>query len=414
MQPNDDPQKQAQLDAMKRRATGLLVLAAGLLVVTKVLETRYPWLRFVGATAEAAMVGGLADWFAVTALFRHPLGIPIPHTAIIPARKDRVGRNLGNFVQRNFLSREVISAKLRSMQVAEQLARWISQPENSRTIAKHAAAGLAAAAQVLRDEDVQDLIGRSLATRARRTQVAPLLGKTLSLVTAGNRHQELLDEAIKLVARAVEDHSDDIRDKIAEESPWWLPGIVDDKIHEKLIGAIEHTLRDVRDDPNHPLRTRFDAALDDFIDKLHTSPDVIERAEELKQELLDAQVIRRFSSSVWEDMKHGIIRYAQNPDSYAPGSIERGLNAFGEAVLSDPALLAKVDGWIENAALYLVERYQHEVAGLISHTVSAWDPEATSRRIELAIGRDLQFIRINGTLVGGLAGLAIYVLSELL
>ena len=414
LRPSDDADKQLQLDRMKRRASGMLVVAAVIFVVAKMLESRYAWLRFVSATAEAAMVGGLADWFAVTALFRHPLGVPIPHTAIIPARKDRVGRNLGMFVQRNFLSREIIAEKLRSARVAEQLARWVSRPENSRTIARHAASGLAGAAQVLRDEDVQELIGRSLATRVRRTQVAPLLGKTLSVITAGNRHQELLDEAIKLIARAVEEHNDAIRGIIAAESPWWIPGIIDDKIHEKVVDAIDNTLQEVRDDPDHPLRARFDTALHEFIEKLHTSPDVIQRAEELKEELLDAHVIRRFSSSLWDDVKHAIVRYAENPDSYGPGSIERGLNAFGEAVLGDPALLAKIDGWITEVALYLVDRYQHEVAGLISHTVSMWDPQATSRRIELAIGRDMQFIRINGTLVGGLAGLLIYTLSELL
>ena len=408
----DDATRQARLDRMKAWATGMLVAATGVYLLTLWLEQQYPWVGYIRATAEASMVGGLADWFAVTALFRHPLGIPIPHTAIIPARKERVGRSLGGFVQRHFLSRDVIAAKLQSMRMAEHLATWISQPENSRMIARQAAAGLAGGARLLRDEDVQTLIDQSLATRVRSVQVAPLLGKLLSLVTAGNRHQELLNEAIKLLARGVEANRDLIRDRIGAESPWWIPDVVDDKIHRKIVSGIERTLTEVRDDPDHPLRGRFDDVLHEFIDKLQTSPEVMHRAETIKLELLDAGAIRRLSSSVWEDAKSALVRYAEAPESYSPGMIERGLNTFGEAVLADPELLAKVDRYIVDVAVHLVDRYQNEVGQLISQTVASWDPEATSKRVELAIGRDLQYIRINGTLVGGLAGLLIYTLSQ--
>jgi uncharacterized membrane-anchored protein YjiN (DUF445 family) len=413
MQPLDDPTRQARLDRMKRWATGMLVAATGVYLVAFSLESRYPWLGYVRATAEAAMVGGLADWFAVTALFRYPLGIPIPHTAIIPARKERVGRSLGGFVQRHFLSREVIASKLQSMHMAEYLATWISQPDNSRMIARQAAAGLAGGARLLRDEDVQELIDHSLAARVRSIQVAPLLGKLLSLVTAGDRHQELLNEAIKLLARGVEANRDLIRARITAESPWWIPDVVDDKIHSKIVSGIERTLTEVRDDPEHPLRFRFDDVLHDFIDKLQTSPEVMQRAEALKLEVLDAGAIRRLSSSVWDDAKTALVRYAEAPETYSPGMIERGLNTFGEAVLADPVLIEKIDRYIVDVAVHLVDRYQNEVGQLIAQTVASWDPEATSKRVELAIGRDLQYIRINGTLVGGLAGLLIYTLSKM-
>jgi uncharacterized membrane-anchored protein YjiN (DUF445 family) len=408
----DEAAKERQLKVMKRRATGLLVVASGIFVVARILEHRYPWVGIIRATAEAAMVGGLADWFAVTALFRHPLGIPIPHTAIIPARKDRVGQSLGAFVQRNFLNRDVIAAKLQTINPAERIGRWISEPENARLIARHAATSLAAAAKVLRDEDVQSFIDRSLASRIRKTRVAPLVGKALSVMTVGNRHQELLDAVITLIARAVDDNEDLIRRKIEQEVPWWVPGVFDEKIHRKVVASLERTIAEVRDDRTHPLRARFDDALREFIEKLNTSPEVITRAEELKEELLDAAVVRRFSSSVWDDAKEAIIQYAENAQSNPPGSIERGLNAFGQAILADPELLAKVDHWITDAVLFVVERYQHEVGALISQTVQGWDPNATSRRIELAIGRDLQFIRINGALVGGLAGAVIYLVSK--
>ena len=410
----DDATKQRRLDRMKRLASLMLLASTVIYLFARLLESRYPWLSFVRATAEAAMIGGLADWFAVTALFRHPLGIPIPHTAIIPARKDRVGKSLGTFVERNFLSRDVLARKLQSLHVAEGLARWIANPANARLVARQAATGLAAGARLLRDEEVQDLIGRSIASRIRATHAAPLLGKSLALLTAGTRQQELLDGALTLIGKAVAENREMIRERIEAESPWWVPGVVDDKIHAKIVTAVENTLREVRENPTHPLRGRFDTMLDNFIDKLQHSPEMMEKAEAIKEEFVSAETIRHISASVWEDVKAALIRRAESPDAYHPDAIERGLTAFGEALASDPVLLEKIDRWVVDVALHLVERYQNEVSQLIAQTVTEWDPEATSRRIELAIGRDLQYIRINGTIVGALAGLAIYTFSRLL
>ncbi|HEX6967190.1 MAG TPA: DUF445 domain-containing protein [Gemmatimonadaceae bacterium] len=415
LQPLDDPAKKAQLVRMKRRATGLLVLATALFVVTSILLRQYPafWLDALRATAEAAMVGGLADWFAVTALFRHPLGLPIPHTAIIAARKDQIGRSLGNFVQRHFLSREVLSQKLVTLHAAEHLARWLTQPENSRAVARHAAAALASGVRALRDEDVQELIDGVLLRKVREIRVAPLLGQLLAVITEGDRHQELLNEAVKLLARAVDENQDTIRERIGEEAPWWIPDVVEDKIHVKIVSGLDHTLQDIRDNPQHPLRGRFDVALRTFIDKLHNSPEVQARAEAIKLELLDAEAVRRFSASMWDEAKEALFRYADNPDAFSPTAIERGLTTLGDAMLNDQKLLDRVDHYIAEIALHLVERYQSEVGQLIAQTVSSWDPDVTSQRIELSIGKDLQFIRINGTLVGGLVGLAIFLISTL-
>jgi len=410
----DEETKRKNLARMKRRASGLLLLATAVWIVTSIFVSRYSWLAYVRATAEASMIGGLADWFAVTALFRHPLGIPIPHTAIVAARKDQIGRSLGNFVSRHFLSRDVMSARLASLRVAEHLAKWLAEPENSRTLAHHAATALASGARMLADEDVQALIDRVLVERIRSTEVAPILGQLLSLLTAGDRHQELLDEAIGLLARAVDQNQELIRERIEAESPWWIPGVVDDRIHRKIVTGLDNTLADVRDDPNHPLRRRFDEALANFVRKLNESPEVRARAERIKLEILDAAAVRRFSSSIWEDAKAALFRYADAPNAFAPSAIERGLVSMGEAVSRDEALLARIDGLIAEVAGHLVDRYQGEVAELIAQTVTSWDPEVTSDRVELAIGKDLQFIRINGTIVGGLAGLAIYAFSRLI
>ena len=416
----DEAEKQAALERMQRRATLLLVAAGVLFLVARWWESRYPWLGFVRAFGEAALVGGLADWFAVTALFRHPLGLPIPHTAIVPTRKDRIGRSLGMFVQRNFLSREVVGAKLQAARVGERAARWLAEPEHARTVARQVATGLSGAAEVLRDEDVQGFVERSLVTRARRVQVAPLLGRVLKLLTAGGRHQELLDEALRLATRLVAENEEIIRDRIAAEAPWWVPGAVEDRIHDKVVTAVERTLQDVAADPSHPLRERFDEAVQAFAERLRTSPDTIARAEAIKEDMLAHPAVREYAATVWTDVKSALGRYATaevegvEDGRGALAAVERGLVSLGNAVLADPTLTAKVDAWVLESVLFVVEQYRGEVASLIETTVAGWDPDATSRRIEIQIGRDLQFIRINGTLVGGLVGLVLYVIGQMM
>lgn len=408
----EDEARQARLKAMKARATGLLALAALAFVAASLLDGRYPWLVYVRATAEAAMVGGVADWFAVTALFRHPLGIPIPHTAIIPARKDRIGNSLGSFVEKNFLSRGVVASRLAAMHLGERSARWLCHPENSRLVAKHLAAGLAGPVRVLRDEDVQQILDRALASWIGSLRIAPILGELLELFTSGGRHQQLLDSLLKTIARVVSQNEGVIRERIRAESPWWVPERIDDKIHDRIVRGIETTLREVSEDPAHPLRSRYDEAFRDFIARLRSSPELGERIEALKADLLQQSAVRQFSAALWKDVKERILRFAEGRDEWAPGAIQRGLSALGETVLSDPGLLGKVESWMTDAVLYAVERYRNEARQLISHTVGQWDAGATARKIELQVGSDLQYIRINGTLVGGLVGLSLQILSN--
>jgi uncharacterized membrane-anchored protein YjiN (DUF445 family) len=407
-------ERQARLTRMKRIATGLFVFVTVVFVATRLLESRYPWLGSVRAMSEAAMVGALADWFAVTALFRHPMGIPIPHTAIVPNRKDRIGASLGGFVQNNFLSPDLIRAKLKQLGLSRRIGEWLREPANARKISMHASKALAGTVQVLRDDDVQDLLDRSVIARIRATRVAPVVGNALSLITASNRHQELLDEALKLLDRVVDQNDEIIRDRIRKESPWWLPESVDDKIHDKIVTAIENLLHAVTTDPNHPLRARFDAAVDRFVERLKTSPEVIAKGEELKAELLAHPSVRQFSAAVWTDAKEAIVKYSEGPLDGEVRPVDRGIVSLGETMLEDPELLAKVDGWLLDATLYVVEQYRTEVGQFIADTVRGWDPEDTSRKIELAVGRDLQFIRINGTIMGALVGLLLYLVGRVL
>src|SRR6266571_4380454 len=266
----DDGERQARLDAMKRRATGLLAIALLVFVAASLYESQFPWLGFVRATAEASLVGGLADWFAVTALFRHPLGLPIPHTAIVATRKERIGQILGNFVQNHFLSREVIAANL---------------------------------------------------NRVRTFRVAPALGKTLALALADNRQEELLNATVKLAAEAVRNNRDLIRERVRAETPWWVPPVVDDKICQKIIVAVERLLQDMVMDPAHPLRTAFDHAIRDFIERLQHSPEVIARAEALKEEWLMGAQTDELARKLWDGVRQSVRKYAASADGAAPPEI---------------------------------------------------------------------------------------------
>src|SRR3989441_3905637 len=411
----DDAERQARLDAMKRRATALLGVALLVFVAASIYEPLYPWLGYVRATAEASLVGGLADWFAVTALFRHPLGLPIPHTAIVATRKERIGQILGNFVQNHFLSREVIAANLRRVHPAERGAQWLADREHARQISRQFASGLVKTLDSLPPNELQDLITQVVRNRVMSFRVAPALGKTLALALGDNRQEELLNAAVRLAADAVRDNRELIRERVRAETPWWVPPVLDDKIYQKIIEAVERLLHDMVMDPAHPLRTAFDDAIRDFIERLQHSPEVIARAEALKEEWLMGAQTDDMSRRLWEGIRQAIANYGGGSGNDGnPSPLDSGLSEFGGALLSNPTMLVGIDDLLIDLTASVVEKYRHEIGDLIAQTVASWDPAATSRRFELAVGRDLQFVRINGTLVGGLVGLLIYTIIRFL
>jgi uncharacterized membrane-anchored protein YjiN (DUF445 family) len=267
---------------------------------------------------------------------------------------------------------------------------------------------------VINDADVQALVEHSLLARLRSLQPAPLLGRVLSAVLAGRRQTELVDELVRLVARLLDENKETIRVKIRQETPWWLPRAVDRHIAERLFDTIETTLHAVSADPNHPFHDRFNALLEEFVERLQHDPATIARGEALKEELTRNPIVREFSASLWLDIKAALLAQSANPESTLRATIERAARQFGELLLRDEALAGKMDRWIERIVVYASQEYRHQFGQLIAHTVSRWDAEATAKKIELQIGRDLQFIRINGTVVGGLAGLVIYTVSLLL
>lgn len=409
----DEATRLAELKVMKRVATGLLGVALVIFVIARVLEPTYPWVGFIRATAEASLVGGLADWFAVTALFRKPLGLPIPHTAIIQTQKDRIGRILGNFVQNHFLARDILLRRLQAMQLGNRIATWLSAPENSERLAKHIAAGAVKVVQQLPEDEVRALIRDSAVARIQQVPVAPVIGNVLSAVAAEHRHQQLLDEALRMIRDTLERNREELQQKIREESPWWVPGAVDKAFHRKIEAAAQKLVEEVAADPYHPLRIKFDAAFKGFIERLRGSEELNAKAEKIKADLLAKPEVDAFAASLWDKAKAAVERFGDaDPAKREP--LARGIATVGQSLLDHPDRMAELDHFLTEFLASAVENHRQEAADLIADTVSRWDPDVAAARIELAVGRDLQFIRLNGTLVGGLAGLVIYTVTLLL
>jgi len=408
-----DPVRLAELARMKLLATGLLLAMTAVYLASAYLEQFYYWASFVNATAEAAMIGAVADWFAVTALFRHPLGLKIPHTAIIPTRQNDIARQFGEFVQVNFLSEAVITEKIRSMNLSRRVAAWVVEPANARAVAEHVTAGLAGVVRVINDDSIQQMIESRVEDKIRTTSFAPMIGDLLTFITSGKRQQDLFDGAVGMGLYLLEDSDRDIRDKVAEETPWWFPDSVDKAIYHRITRSVSKMLYDMQVDIFHPLRVRLMTVVKQFLDDLKHSEDIREKEIEIKEDLLQAPAVIDFTSSLWRDIKDVLISQSEHPDAELKKAIEDAVIRFGASILEDPALAAKIDGWAEDSARYLITNYGHEIAALISDTIDGWDPAATSEKIEEHIGKDLQFIRINGTVVGGLVGLFIYCLHEL-
>jgi uncharacterized membrane-anchored protein YjiN (DUF445 family) len=404
----DDRAKLAQLTVTKRRATGLLIATTAVFLLTLLGDGERGWLGFVRATAEASMVGGLADWFAVTALFRHPLGIPIPHTAIIPERKDQFGRTLGEFVQDNFLSPDAIVDRIRSGRVVGRAAEWLSHPDNATTIARHAADIVVGVTDTLRDEDVHALIEETVITRVEAVPLAPLAGRALEMMTAQDRHHELLDSLVRGLDRTLAENRENLRARFGRESPWWVPEPIDGRIFEKLYDGVRKLLQEIAVDPRHELRMEFDKRVRALAVELGSSPALLARGEELKRELLAHQELRQWSSALWRDLKSNLRKQAADPDSELRRRLADMVQAAAVRLRDDPGIQAKAEELAAAGVRYVSEHFHDEIASLVSATVSRWDANETSRKLELLLGPDLQFIRINGTVVGGLAGLALH------
>ncbi len=410
--PLDEASRRIALRRMQRVATGLLVLAAVVFLVAHHYEPLYPWLGYVRATAEASVVGAIADWFAVTALFRHPLGIPIPHTAIMQTQKDRVGRILGNFVQNHFLNRSVLEARLASVRPAERASAWMQQEENRQKLARQMAGGLSRAVEALPDAEVRGFVQKSAVARLEKVKLAPLVSEVIATAAAGNRSQELLDEVIRVIGSAIRDGRDAIRDKVRDESPKWVPLGLRDAVADRMIGGVEKVITEMAANPTHPLRHRFDDVVANFINRLRNSPDTIARVEAFKRDLLDHPMVEELVASIWDRIRDSAVNYRQAPETVSLTPLEEAIAGISDSLATNHELRDEIDRFVIDSAVNLMEQHRQDIADLIADTVASWDPEVAAGRIELAVGRDLQFVRINGTIVGGLVGLVLYTLTR--
>jgi uncharacterized membrane-anchored protein YjiN (DUF445 family) len=400
---------------MKLIATGFLLAATVVYGLAKWAGERGAggWAGYVSAAAEAGMVGALADWFAVTALFRRPLGLPIPHTAIIPTKKDALGASLGEFVGENFLSGAVVRARLRAVGIGARLGGWLAEPANAGRVTEQAAAALRGVLTVLRDSDVQAVVGEALTRRAEAQEVAPGLGRLLERIVSDGGHRRMVDLVCARAHDWLVEHGDSVMDAVQGGAPGWTPRFVDRRIGERVHKELLRFVTEMRDAPGHPARQAVDRFLADFAGELQTDADTRARVERLKKELLARGEVQELIASAWGALRSMVVAAAEDEHSELRQRARASLLSLGRRVASDPQLQTKVDAWLEDAAVYVVSTYRDEITSLISETVAGWDAGQTSRKVEAHVGRDLQFIRINGTVVGSLAGLVIYAFSQL-
>ena len=403
----------ANLRAMQRLASGLLVLAAALYLLARMFEPRYAALGYLRAFCEAAMVGGLADWFAVTALFRHPLGVPLPHTAIIPTNKDRLGATLGRFVEQNFLASEIVMEKLGHIEFAAVAGRWLADPGRGGALTSQLVALLPRVLDAAGAEPVRRFLRHTLSVALKRLELAPLAADLLELLITRNAHQAVLDEMLTQARRLLMEADPEIRARVRQRTGWlWQRMGMDEKVSDRLIATVDELLREVSNDPDHVWRERFTTTVREYMTKLRGSALRRAQAEEFIRGLIEHAPVRAYLGTLWEQLRTQIRTDAAQPDSRLATQLRGALSGLGKSLLADDAARTTLDVWLRQLLLRLVEQRRHEVVTLIAETVRRWDTGTVTERIERAIGRDLQYIRINGTLIGGLVGVLIHLISK--
>jgi uncharacterized membrane-anchored protein YjiN (DUF445 family) len=405
-----DEARRRGLRRMKRLALALLVLAAAVYVLTRGATGA---LGFVNAAAEASMVGAVADWFAVTALFTRPLGLPIPHTALIPTRKQEMGRTLQRFVAENFLASDAVTGRIVNAEPARRVGAWLSDSDHAARVAEEVASAVRGAMTVMRDEQVVEIMEAVVLDQLLHRPWGPPAGRLLDRVVTENAHHRLVDVTIEALHRWVLANEDLIVGFVSSRAPAWMPPWVDQRIGHRAFTELRDLVADVRRDPGHQARATLDELLLGLAVDLRTDPDTMRRADAVRDGVLGHPDVRAAVDNLWITVRKTLQEAIDDPRSELRQRLVDGLASLGHRLSGDERLRRTVDGYASDAAGHLISGYRHEVATVISETVDRWDADDASRRIELAVGRDLQFIRINGTVVGGLAGVLIHAASVL-
>ncbi|HZG07472.1 MAG TPA: DUF445 domain-containing protein [Allosphingosinicella sp.] len=394
---------------MRLIATGMLLAMAALFIATSRLDDIHPAWGFVRAFAEAAMVGGLADWFAVTALFRHPLGLPIPHTAIIPRNKDRIGDTLALFLRDNFLTASVVARRMRSVDVAGAIGRFLANPAPEARMRAGASRMFASLLESLDQERLGGLVKNAASSRLRSLEVSPLLGKTLSAAITEERHMPILDSIVTWAGRTLDANEELIRDMVQTRAGWImrLAGL-DEKLAEAIIDGLRRLTIDMAVDPDHPLRAKAEEALAALAWNMQNDEETRLKVESWKNEIIANKAVSDWVGGLWENSRNALLKAARDPDAALAGRFGEMLKQLGESIQADPQLNRALNGFARRAVVGVVATYGNGIVKLVSETVRGWDARTITGRLENAVGRDLQYIRINGTLVGGLVGLLIH------
>lgn len=398
---------------MQGIAVGLLGFMAVVFIISFIFQDRVPWLCYVRAASEGGMVGALADWFAVTALFRHPLGIPIPHTNLIANKKDEIGEGLGSFIEENFLADDVVHDKLSEISGARMAGAWLNEADHAERVSEMVAGIALGALTVLDDHDVQDLVESLVRRHVVNPEWGPLLGRATESFVSGGHHESLVDLAANRLEQWLTQHPQAFDKIISTRLPQWVPSIVDRFVDQRLHSEAVRFLRRVAAEPAHPARIAITNFLQDLAVDLQEQESLQAQLESFKHEVFDSPRIRSLAASTWQAAQSAIVEMLEDPDSELRKRITAVLIDFGHKLEEDPTLQFKIDVWVMNVAEYLVRTYRHDLANVVAETVQRWDAREAAEKIELQVGKDLQFIRINGTVIGAIAGLGIYTFAEL-
>jgi uncharacterized membrane-anchored protein YjiN (DUF445 family) len=394
-------------------ATALLGAMAALFISTALAPQPGFWILLVRATTEAALVGGLADWFAVTALFRQPLGLPIPHTAILPRNKDRIGEGLATFIERNFLSPDILRAKLRSIDPARLVADWLSMPANADAVARRLVRMLPQLINAIDDRDFRVFIGEALGRHLADIELAPLLGRAIAVLTANGFHETLLDRLLDFCREFLEEREEQLyKAAEAQRRRWWIPKAINRQIARAIIGGVKELLSKLRE-PGTPARRNLLREIERLAEQLRTSPVYRARVEEAKLRLLEDAEVKAWLGSVWSDIKRLLLADFASPQSRMDHALATVIRSLGHHLSANPAMRKRVNRTMEAMALEIVP-WRAGLAQFLIEIVRQWDTSSFTSRIELVVGSDLQYIRINGTLVGGLVGCLLYLVSAAL
>ncbi len=405
---------------MRLTATFMLVVMAGLFLLSRQYVSYHPAWGYLNAFAEAAMVGGLADWFAVTALFRRPLGLPIPHTAIIPENKDRIADTMAQFLRDNFLTPAVVARRMQSMNLARAAGEFLVEPKtgpktnSGSRIGGGAAELLAGILESLDPERLGGQVKAGLKNQMAKLEISPLLGQMLTAAIADRRHLPLMDSMIRWAGLTLEDNEEMVRAMIHDRANSLIRWVgLDERLANSVLDGLYKLLAEVLVDPHHPLRGKIEEGLEKLAhDLIHDQP-TRDKVEKMKRELLDNPAVAHWWQSVWERIRGGLIAMARNPDKTLSGQLGSSLSELGAALRDDPALQLQINRFARRTAVGVATRYGGQIVQLVSETVRRWDARTVTDRIESAVGRDLQFIRINGTVVGGLVGVTLHFLDGL-